>query len=250
MEQIPLSKLFNPNISRKNIIETTKDDMETLTNVEVESVRTDVTPVKVVEEKHHDNKSADSGADSESESGSDTRSEASDMDKNMENRQNDEKFKELHDIRRGLHNRIGRFRNLGFKIPEMKGNEGVDELIKIVDSLEYEKRYATNIRFFRQIIGFLGWVIEAISLRIGFKSLKGFSHHINSLSYEFDEFYDDMTEPTYVKSDEGEYVKIEKRNIINYVNTKTELAICMRFFLMAASYSAASKFDTLAELMA
>ena len=192
----------------------------------------------------------DSGDSKSYDSDASDLSKFSDMSDNIRKQKKEEKYRQLHDMRRELYNKIGRFKSLGYKVKEFKGDEPIDELLMIFDNLKYEQRYLANIRFFRLIIGFIGWLIENVCIRIGVSSLKGFSTQVRSFAHEFDEFYDDLTEPVYIKQESGEYIKHEKHNIINYVNSRPEIGLMTRFATMAVSYSAANNIETLADLMA
>ncbi len=188
--------------------------------------------------------------DSGSESGSESDSGMSNMDDNREKQSKSDRFNQLTEMRREYINRINRFRHMsGFLVPNLEGDESIDKLAMIYDTLKYEQRYKSNIRFYRLIIGFIGWIIEQVSVRIGFSSVKNFATHVRNEIAEFDEFYEEFSAPIWVKNEEGEYVKVEKSNIITYMTSRPEIGLLTRFGTMVTAYSFANKIDTLAELI-
>lgn len=274
MDTIAFQKFLNPDNSKKvSNIESMKVEEDRLSeNVDVRTVATDAPSVaesKIKEtsekpsKKHHaklrqktpatvvTGSDSDSGSDSGSEeSNSDSEdSVISSMSTNRKNQAANEKFSNINDVRREFMNKIQRFKTMGYKV-DIRGDESADELSMIFDGLKYEQRFKANIRFFRLIIRFFGWIIEEVTVRIGFSSLKGFGTHIGTQITDFDEFYEDMTEPIYQKQESGEYIKIEKSNIFSYVASRPEINLLTRFGTTAIAYSAANKVETLAELMA
>lgn len=282
MDPINFQKLLNPDNSKKvTNIEPIKQDEDTLDdNIDVETVsmnaasvaeskaekKTEVKKSKLRHSKPSEKKpelepvkeskiaesegSESEGSESESEETGSVASSISNMSENRKNQADDETFSNLTDVRREFLNKIQRFKSMGYKVPDLKGDEPLDQLHMIFDSLKYEQRFQANIRFFRLIIRFLGWVVEQVTVRIGFSSLKGFGTHVSTVISDFDEFYEDMTEPVYEKRENGEYVKIEKHNIFSYVTSRPEINLITRFGTLAVAYSAANKVETLAELMA
>lgn len=274
METIAFQKFLNPDNSKKvSNIETVKIDEDQLSDtIEVKTIATDAPSVvqskaepqkkkshlrkkdKNIEKKDENEQEESNKSDSDSSYSKDSESDSeesaiSSMSTNRKKQASDEKFSNLTDIRREFMNKIQRFKTMGYNV-SLRGDETIDELSMIFDGLKYEQRFQSNIRFFRLIIRFFGWVIEQVTVRIGFSSLKGFAQHIGTVVSEFDEFYEDMTEPVYQKQESGEYIKIEKSNIFSYVSSRPEINLISRFGTIAVAYSAANKVETLAELMA
>lgn len=152
--------------------------------------------------------------------------------------------------KRELSNKINRFRKMdGYIVPKIGRHTSVSECQKILEELRYEQRYISNIRFYRMMIKFIGWAIEKVTVRIGFSTFIGYATHIDQTTQEFDEFYDEMTEPVWEKDSNGKLQKIEKKNIITAMSSTPELAIIARFGYTMTVYAFINKLDTLAELV-
>ena len=188
---------------------------------------------------------SDSNSDSNSDSDSETNSNDDDEPSHQKKRKNKQQQKKL------LLSELIKYKKSGFKTSTKIGyKNSIFEIEAEYLAIKSHIQYKQKIQFFRFILWAFSWIAEKVSQKVtNSHPLKNWNKHVHRNIHKYDQYYDELTNPTVYDEKMKLYRKVKGNGVFNIINDNPYISLAMAISMDGVWFVFANNIDKFSDIM-